>query len=97
MDLTRDIHSLTDFKRNTSDFIAQLKQTGKPVVLTINGKAELVVQDAASYQKLLDVAEHAAAVEAVRQSLEEMKAGLGRPADEVLADLRREFSAQPDA
>jgi prevent-host-death family protein len=97
MDLSRDIHPLTDFKRNTSDFIAQLKQTGEPVVLTINGKAELVVQDAASYQKLMDIAERSAAVEAVRQSLEEMKAGLGRPADEVFADIRRDFSIQPDA
>jgi hypothetical protein len=33
------------------------KQTGEPVVLTINGKAELVVQDAAAYQKLRQIAE----------------------------------------
>ena len=52
LDISRDIHSLTDFKKNTSEFINQLKQTGEPLVLTINGKAELVVQDAAAYQKL---------------------------------------------
>ena len=46
IDLSRDIHSLTDFKRKTSEFMKQLKETGSPVVLTINGKAELVVQDA---------------------------------------------------
>lgn len=97
MILSRDIHPLTDFKRNTSEFLAQLKRTGEPVVLTINGKAELVVQDAASYQKLLDVADRAAVVEAVRQSLEEMKAGLGRSADEVFADIRRDFSISSEA
>ena len=59
LDLSRDIHSLTDFKKNTSVFIDQLKQTGEPVVLTINGKAELVVQDAAAYQKLREMAEEA--------------------------------------
>ncbi len=49
IDLIRDIQSLTDFKKNTPDFVQQLKETGEPIVLTINGKAELVVQDAASY------------------------------------------------
>lgn len=88
MDLSRDIHSLTDFKQ----FLSQLKRTGEPVVLTIDGKAELVVQDAASYQRLVDAADRVGVVAAVRQSLEEMKAGLGRPADEVFAEIRRDFS-----
>ena len=60
LDISRDIQSLTDFKKNTSEFVNQLKQTGEPVVLTINGKAELVVQDAAAYQKLRQIAEEAA-------------------------------------
>jgi len=51
--ISRDIHSLSSFKRNTLEFIAQMKQTGKPVVLTVNGKAELVVEDAESYQQML--------------------------------------------
>jgi PHD/YefM family antitoxin component YafN of YafNO toxin-antitoxin module len=75
MDLSRDIHSLTDFKKKTPEFLQQLKETGEPVVLTINGKAELVVQDALSYQKLLDLAEEARVVEGIRQGLEDMKAG----------------------
>lgn len=75
MDLSRDIQSLTDFKKNTPEFLQQLKDTGEPVVLTINGKAELVVQDAASYQRLLDLAEEAKVVEGIRQGLEDMKTG----------------------
>ena len=71
LDLSRDIHSLTDFKKNTSDFIDQLKQTGEPVVLTINGKAELVVQDAAAYQKLRAMAEEARVLEGIRQGIED--------------------------
>ena len=54
MKLTRDIHSLSTFKRDTAKLVRQLKKTGQPVVLTVNGKAELVVQDAESYQKLLE-------------------------------------------
>lgn len=89
LDINRDIHSLSSFKRNTPEFLRQLKETGDPVVLTINGKAELVVQDAASYQKLRELADRAEESEITRRSVEEMKAGLGRPAEEMLAEMRR--------
>ena len=75
LDISRDIQSLTDFKKNTSEFVEQLKRTGEPVVLTINGKAELVVQDAAAYQKLRHVAEDARVLEGIRQGIEDMNAG----------------------
>jgi prevent-host-death family protein len=75
LDLNRDIHSLTDFKKKTSEFISQLKQTGEPVVLTINGKAELVVQDARAYQKLRQIAEEARVLEGIRQGIADMNAG----------------------
>jgi prevent-host-death family protein len=89
LDLNRDIDSLSNFKRNTSEFLRQLKETGHPVVLTINGKAELVVQDTASYQKLIELAERAEAMESLRVSIEEMRAGKGIPAEEVLAEMRQ--------
>ncbi len=75
MNLDRDIHSLTDFKKNTPDFLKQLKDTGEPVVLTINGKAELVVQDAASYKRLLDLAEEAKVIDSIRRGLDDVAAG----------------------
>jgi prevent-host-death family protein len=75
LDISRDIHSLTDFKKNTSEFINQLKETGDPLVLTINGKAELVVQDAAAYQRLRQIAEEARVLEGIRQGIEDMNAG----------------------
>ncbi len=89
LNLHRDIDSLSNFKRNTPEFLRQLKESGHPVVLTINGKAELVVQDAASYQKLMELAEQAEQFEMTKQAVAEMKAGLGRPAEEMLAEMRR--------
>jgi PHD/YefM family antitoxin component YafN of YafNO toxin-antitoxin module len=89
LDLNRDIDSLSSFKRNTPEFLRQLKETGHPVVLTINGKAELVVQDTASYQKLIELAERAEYLEAVRESIAQMRAGEGIPAEEVLAEMRQ--------
>jgi PHD/YefM family antitoxin component YafN of YafNO toxin-antitoxin module len=97
MNLNRDIHSLTDFKHHTPEFVQQLKTSGDPMVLTINGKAALVVQDATSYQKLLDLAEEARVVEGIRQGLEDMRAGRGQPAHEVFTDMRRELDIPHDA
>lgn len=47
----RDIYSLTDFQRNTRRHIERLRRTGRPAVLTVNGAAELVVQEAEAYQR----------------------------------------------
>jgi prevent-host-death family protein len=91
MNLNRDIHPLTDFKRNTAEFLAQLKQTGHPLVLTINGKAELVVQDAKSYQRLLDLAERLETIQAVKEGLASIEAGEGRPLDTVFDDLENQL------
>lgn len=87
--LNRDIHSLTDFKRNTTDFMKQMKETKTPIVLTVNGKAELVVQDAESYQTMLDRLEQIDALEGIRRGLEQMDRGEGRPAEEVFAEFRK--------
>jgi len=89
LDLNRDINSLSNFKRNTPEFLRQLKETGHPVVLTINGKAELVVQDSASYQKLIELADRAERMEALRASIDDMRAGKVVPADNVLAEMRQ--------
>jgi DNA topoisomerase VI subunit A len=56
----QDIASLTDFHRNSTAHCKRLKQSGRPEVLTVNGKAVLVVQDAAAYQRLLEAAENIA-------------------------------------
>ncbi len=89
LDIHRDINSLSNFKRNTPEFLRQLKETGHPVVLTINGKAELVVQDTASYQKLIELAERAERMEALRESVEDMRAGRVVPVAEMLAEMRQ--------
>jgi prevent-host-death family protein len=91
INLERDIHSLTDFKRNTNEFMKQMKATKSPVVLTVNGKAELVVQDAASYQEMLEALERAQTIEGIRRGLEQMKRGEGRPSEEVFAEIRQKF------
>ena len=88
LDISKDIDSLSSFKRNTPDFIRQMKETGRPVVLTVNGKAELVVQDAASYQKLLELVDRLEAIEAVREGLRELEEGKGLSLEEAMQSVR---------
>jgi len=84
-----DIHSLSDFQRNTKEHVTRLKETGQPIVLTVNGKAELVVLAAASFQKLTDQVERAEAIEGIRRGLEEGRAGKGRPVKEAMDAIRK--------
>jgi prevent-host-death family protein len=91
IDLSFDVHSLSDFKRNTPAFMDRMKKSGHPVVLTINGKAQLVVQDAASYQRLLELAERAEMKEFLTESRGDIDAGRTAPAVEALECLGRKY------
>lgn len=89
LDISRGINSLSNFKQNTAEFMQQLKETGQPIVLTVNGKAELVVQDAESYQKLIELLDRLETIAAVKVGLDEMKAGKGQPVEEAFKDIRK--------
>lgn len=91
----KDVRPLTDFKRNTSGYLSRMKRTRRPVVLTVHGKAELVVQDAQSYQELLDALDHAEAVQGIRLGLEQANRGEGIPARQVLAEIRQVLGLRP--
>lgn len=86
LDLAKDIRSLTFFKSNSSDLVSRLRKTGHPLMLTVNGTVELVVQDADAYQALLDRVE---AIEGIQRGLADVKAGRTRPARQAFARLRR--------
>ena len=86
LDLANDIRSLSDFKRNTVDLLDRIRTTGNPMVLTVNGKAELVVQDAGAYQALLDRVE---TLEGIQRGVADVKAGRTKPAQQVFDKLRR--------
>ena len=87
LDITKDIQSLTTFRRTSGDFIKQLKKSKRPVVLTVKGKAAAIVQDAESYQRLLDIAARADSYEGIRQALEQAKQGKGRDVEEFFAEF----------
>ncbi len=84
-----NIHPLSDFQRNAKSHIERLKKSGQPHVLTVNGKAELIVQDAKAYEQMLALLDEADAIAGIREGLDQLDRGEGRPAGEVLARLRK--------
>jgi prevent-host-death family protein len=89
INLSKDIHPLTNFKRNTAVFVKRMKKSRRPVVLTVKGKAEIVIQDASSYQTLLDRIDELEAVAAIRRGLKDVEAGRVTPLDEAVRRIRK--------
>lgn len=87
LDITKDIQSLTTFRRRSGVFMKQLHKSKRPVILTVKGKAAAIVQDAESYQRLLDIAARADPREGIRQGLEDARAGKGRDAEDFFAEF----------
>ena len=94
IDLVHDIQSLSHFKRNTPKVMAKLKKSGRPLVLTVNGKAEAVVQDVASYQKLREWAERAEMMQFLAESKADVDAGRTVPAREFLLSLGKKTNTK---
>ena len=91
IDITKDIQPLTTFRNNSVKMLKQLKRTGRPIVLTVNGKAEATVLSAIEYQRLMDIAADADEREGVRQGDADIAAGRTRPAEEVFAEMRKQY------
>lgn len=89
LDITKDIQSLTTFRRRSGDFMKQLKKSKRPVMLTVKGKAAAVVQDAEAYRRLLEIAARADASEGIRQGLEQARRREGRDAEQFFAEFER--------
>lgn len=89
IDITKDIQPLTTFRNNSVKMMQRLKMTRRPIILTVNGKPEAVIQSAAEYQRLLDLAAEADVNEGIRQGLEDLRQGKGRPAREFFEEMRK--------
>ncbi len=90
MDITEDIQALTTFRNHSAAFLQRLKKPQRPMALTVNGKAAAVVQDAAAYQRLLDIAAQADVLEGIRQGRDDVKSGRMHDARTALTAFRRD-------
>lgn len=75
MRITRDIQSLSDFKQNASKFVKQVQETKEPLVLTVNGKPAVVLQDPDSFQAMLDSQERDEMNRILRRRIKRLEEG----------------------
>ncbi|MBS1701517.1 MAG: type II toxin-antitoxin system Phd/YefM family antitoxin [Armatimonadetes bacterium] len=86
-----DIHSLTDFTRNAKGYIQKIQETKNPIAITINGNAEVVVQDAQAYQAMVDELEHSRFVAAIREGEKAVRDGQVKDVDQSFSDIREKL------
>jgi prevent-host-death family protein len=89
----RDIRPLTDFQRNAKATIARLKKSKRPVVLTVNGRASVVVLDAKEFARMESLAFEAEEQRRLETSIDQAARGRAIPAERVFAELRRKIVA----
>ena len=90
---TADIYTVSEFNRKASEHIRRLKATGRPQILTQNGKAAVVVQDAVAYEEMARLAANTESVAHVRRALREFISGQGRRFEEAFSELDARIKA----
>ncbi|GEP41323.1 type II toxin-antitoxin system Phd/YefM family antitoxin [Brevifollis gellanilyticus] len=83
-----DIQPLSAFQRNAKSCLKRVNKTGKPQVLTVNGRAEAVLLGRDAYAKMQDAIEELSAIKSVQISLQQMAAGKTVSAKVVHQKLR---------
>jgi translation elongation factor EF-Ts len=94
IDLKCDPSSSTSLRGAVAEQVRLWEASGEPVMLRLNGETEFVLKDRASRDLLVQLAEELEEREITRRSVQEMKAGLGRPAEEMLAEMRAVVAEQ---
>ncbi|MEC7545563.1 MAG: type II toxin-antitoxin system Phd/YefM family antitoxin [Pseudomonadota bacterium] len=81
-----DIHTVTEFSRKPAEHIKRLADSKRPEILTVNGKAAVVIQDAESYERMAELAEYAESIQVIRKALNEESRSLN--------DFKKEFESK---
>jgi antitoxin ParD1/3/4 len=81
----------TQLPKDLEQFVKAKVQSGR---FTSSNEA---ITEAVRLLRQREEAEEARVLEGIRQGLDDMHAGRGRPSEEVFEEIRREFSLPPDA
>ena len=89
------IHPVSDFSRKPAEHIKRLKETKQPEILTVNGKAQVVIQDAQAYEEMVSLLD---SIQQISKSVKELEEGRAKPLDEAFSDIKQRLMAKyPDA
>ncbi len=83
---SEDIRSVTDLKRNTREILDHLHATGRPVILTVNGRADSVLLDVHAYERLVQASNLAELLAPAECDIEGKRT---RPMREFMEEFKR--------
>jgi hypothetical protein len=80
----------------TAQYVDRMEREGQPVTLRIDDRPPLVIKDERAYQLLWDLVDRLETIQAVRDGLDQMERGEGRPAEEFFEEMRRKYPVPPE-
>lgn len=89
LDIENGIRSLSEFKQNSTEILKYIKKTHNATILTINGRAEAVLLDPHSYQKMIDKIALYESGKMIEESLKEMENSQGILAQKAFKKLHK--------
>ena len=75
----------------TAQYVDRMEREGRPITLRIDDRPPLVIEDARARQMLWELVDRIETIAAVREGLEQMERGEGRPAEEAFEDIRNKY------
>jgi PHD/YefM family antitoxin component YafN of YafNO toxin-antitoxin module len=84
-------HPLSELESHAAEWIEELKASHQPIFLTAGDQPEIVMQDAASYQQMLQRLDELETIQAIQEGLRDVEAGRTVPLDQAMEQLRQEF------
>jgi prevent-host-death family protein len=93
--LSQDLRPVSDLKRQTSDIIHQVQETGRPVVLTEQGRGVAVVLSIQAFEDLQRSAERVKLQRAVDEAERDLAEGKWVEHSDVEAKLQRWAAGEP--
>ena len=54
LSISKDIKSVSDLKKKTNEIFKQMHDTGRPIIVTVNGRPDAVLLDVEVFEKKLN-------------------------------------------
>ncbi len=87
MTRTTDITNFTEYRSNHRVFHTQVHQTGRPLFITNNGKPDVVLLSAETFDGIQDLIELRESLISIEKSEQEFAAGKGVEARRAIKDI----------
>lgn len=85
LSITEDIKSVSDLKKKTNEIFKQMHRTGRPIIVTVNGKPDAVLLDVEVFERKVKALNLAVLLS---EAEPEVKEGRTRSAHDFLKELK---------